>query len=227
VGDNTAGKRAAAYWFSDGLPDILAGLAYLLFGLVWSWIHVAAIPGWAKLVLVLPVMALHGVVLFSKDRAILEFFKARTTYRRTGYARPPEDERWQRRDTMLHLFPAKERPGSANVSGYGRRTVLVVWWAAYIGAPPEVRAGGLFTTVLMAAALYVFNRKTEHPCDWRGLLPLAVSGALLDGWGWHPVEWEQRMGPLMVLGGAWLLARGVWMLVLYWRRSPAPAAERA
>ena len=37
---DTAGRRAAAYWFIDGLPEIFFGILYLVWGfigLVWGF----------------------------------------------------------------------------------------------------------------------------------------------------------------------------------------------
>ena len=84
-----AGRRAAAYWFIDGLPEIVFGVVYLALGSVGlAWGSDRKNP-WMTGALLVVVLAF--LLLFWKDRAILDYCKARVTYPRTGYVRPPAE----------------------------------------------------------------------------------------------------------------------------------------
>ncbi len=87
--DELAGQRAAAYWFSDGLPELLFGFALAACGAVGlAWI--VYLPN--ELMRVAFGLTLLGLIALSIwDRKVLDALKARLTYPRTGYAQPPAD----------------------------------------------------------------------------------------------------------------------------------------
>ncbi len=78
----TPGQRAAAYWFIDGLPELAFGFGYLLSGCAGLLRALTYPAGWTKVVLATASCLL--LILWICHRPILEWFKARLTYRRTG-----------------------------------------------------------------------------------------------------------------------------------------------
>lgn len=85
---NSPGRRAAAYWFVDGLSEIAFGLVMLIYGVF------ATVTGgldrlnwWMFCGVIVGLVLLFG--MYIKHRRILDYLKARITYPRTGYARPP------------------------------------------------------------------------------------------------------------------------------------------
>lgn len=82
-----AERRARRYWFVDGLPQILGGLAQLIFaGVLWFWMS----PGWSIVDVAIGfVLLLFSLSLTRADRTILGWIKSRITYPRTGYAAVP------------------------------------------------------------------------------------------------------------------------------------------
>ena len=85
-----AEQRAWRYWFADGLTNLLLGVNMLLmaFCLLFP-------PRWPP---ALPAMAAWGLALVSylaisiRHREIVEWFKTKTTYPRTGYVQTPTDD---------------------------------------------------------------------------------------------------------------------------------------
>ena len=114
-----AGRRAAAYWFIDGLPEIFFGVLYIAFGsigLVWGF-HLK--NPWSTVALLTMLVAF--MLIFSKDRAILDYLKARVTYPRTGYVSPPgEPERTSGKLITLGTVP----PLDWNVTSFRMRTAF-------------------------------------------------------------------------------------------------------
>jgi hypothetical protein len=82
-----AEQRSWAYWFADGLPNLVAGFACLLIG--FGMIAAQARPR-RLLVVAFGVFAfvLYGLALF-RMKQVIEWLKARITYPRTGYTATP------------------------------------------------------------------------------------------------------------------------------------------
>ena len=230
VTQNTSpGLRAACYWFSDGLPDLVFGVALILAaaaGVLWS---LSAPAPWNR-VYIFPVSACFAL-LFWKYRAILEVLKSRITYPRTGYALPPKETEPPRPDALVSLALAPRRSADENVTTFKARTLPIVWWCFYLSVRAE--ASSLFSVrylaaagwlvplmiVTMAAALYAANRNSEHPYRWWSMLVLALAGV---AFLWVPVPpFLAPMLPLL-LPGAWLAAQGAWTLAGYMRANPYP-----
>lgn len=76
-------RRAAQYWFIDGLAELGIGLFFLLLGaMFWFWDSLAATP-WGFAVFFL---AAFGAAFAA--RRVIQGIKERSTYPRTGYAAP-------------------------------------------------------------------------------------------------------------------------------------------
>lgn len=208
------GRRAAAYWFADGFPDIVFG-ASLGLTAVASLLWCAYSPvGAHKAYFV--IVAAGFLLYFWKERRILEFLKARFTYPRTGYAQPPvEVECGRNALTRLSLSP--KPPGSQNVTFFRQRTVTIVFWFAYLIWNPQGRWQVPVMMLALAIALYVINRKSEHPYAWWSVLILALLGALFL-LASIPVPFAPLLA--LLLTGAWLTAQGVATLAGYLHANP-------
>ena len=125
--DNSAlpdyGRRAAQYWFVDGLPDLIFGLALLVWGLV-ALLSYLFFPGLsAKLLMFAGGIAF--LVLFWQDRKIIDAVKSWVTYPRTGYVRPPGDPETIPESRIMSLASSPQKPPEGNVTFFRLRTVLV------------------------------------------------------------------------------------------------------
>jgi hypothetical protein len=217
VGDPvlTPGRRAAAYWFVDGLPDIVFGLTLLVFGAAGILWRIYAPHPW---VYDLWLMLAGFGLFYWKERAALDFLKSHVTYPRTGYAQPPDEASPPALLTSLSLNPA--RPADDNVTHFMRRTVMAVWFVLYCSFskdPP--RSIAPLQMVALAVALYVANRDSERPFRWWSTLILALTGLVFLWW-----DVPRLLQPMlsMVLAGAWLAAQGVYTLANYLRAIPSP-----
>ncbi len=101
---DTPGRRAAAYWFIDGLPEIVAGagLAALGGGAVWfGQFHPRSWPVRAGF---LALGFISMMVVYAFHRSISLFLKSHLTFPRTGYVSPPSDwEDVSKRETVMSL----------------------------------------------------------------------------------------------------------------------------
>jgi hypothetical protein len=222
VQPEAAGRRAAAYWFIDGLPEILFGIVYVVWGcigLVWGFYLKNPWIGWSMVV-----VALAFLPLWWKAPAILDYFKARLTYPRTGYVRPPadmSDGRWH----MITLGLASP-PIDSNVTSFRLRTAWAFLLASVL-VPADPSAARWTVPALMAlvaVAVYVWNRREAHPYSWQSALAIALAGLLSAG---VEVPLDGRRHIPLLIGGLWLLAHGVPTLVRYLRTYPAPKGEAA
>jgi hypothetical protein len=213
----TPGRRAAAYWFIDGLPELVFGLAYLSLGLVpailWHWSVLAAKAS-------LIVLALAFLVLFIWDRRILGWLKARITYPRTGYAGPPGEPE-SMASLEIESFGGLVTPRD-NVTSFRNRAVVVfVLGSNALALLPAPWAPAL-VMVAVAAMLWGLNQSAGHAYPWWAVLPLAVSGFLF----WDiPLSHKAREALPFVLGGLWLTVRGALTLFWYLKENPLPPKE--
>src|ERR1019366_7973808 len=143
--------------FIDGLPEIFFGILYLLWGcigLVWvfyvenRWLRWSMAP-----------VVLAFLLLWWKAPTILDYFKARLTYPRTGYVNPPADipdGRWH----MITLGLASP-PVDSNVTSFQLRTALIFVAAGEFVNPDAPFAVGRWSVpvlmALAAVAVYVWN----------------------------------------------------------------------
>ena len=222
VQPESAGRRAAAYWFIDGLPEILFGIAYLIMGatgMAWGFY-----PKRPWMLGALGVSPLVFLLLLWKDRAILDFCKARLTYPRTGYAKPPGDPK-----------PAPSYPwgtrrfgwrADSNVTAFRVRTAFVFIFAWQVASFPFIgeRWGMPVLMALAAVAVFASSLRDAHPYSWQSALAIALAG-LLSAIVEMPRD-ARHFVPLLI-GGVWLLAQGVPALVRYLRTYPVPKGEGA
>jgi len=226
IAGQSPGKRAAAYWFIDGLPEIGFGLLYLawsVLGLVWGSSPNSAWMKWAVVA-----ASLAFLVFFCWDRRILDFVKARLTYPRTGYVRPPKEPSQKQPDPFLSLAEAPP-PLDENVTYFRMRTAFLFFVAMQLvsmttsgGSERPARWSVPVVMMAVAALEYYWTRDDARPYSvW--------SSAAIAAAGWLTVAWElparsTAFLPLLI-GGLWLSAHGLWSLVRYLRANPRPQYE--
>ena len=217
------GRRAAAYWFVDGLPEILLGLVLVVFGaLAMLW----RIGGPGQLRRFDFAVFFAGIILYgSLGRRFLDFLKLRFTYPRTGYVQPPEEDEW-RVETMTTLDLRHRPPSRENVTSFHLRTELPIVFVAFLWSSDWSSGGSEIgrwyaplATIALAAALYGLNRRSEHPYRWWPALILALVGLAF--------LWVDVPGPLrhplpLLLAGLWLAVQGAYTLLHYLRANPQP-----
>jgi hypothetical protein len=214
------GRRAASYWFVDGLPETLFGLALVMMAaFVFLWRMYAPKP-WIRFDWM--IVGVGFLLYYLVERRVLDFLKSHVTYPRTGYVQPPEESEW-RVQTLTTLSLRPDPPAKENVTSFHWGTVGLIFWVFYYlfmfdGNP----AGRWLVPVVMpalAVTLYAVNRRSEHPYRWWSALILALAGPVFL-WVDVPVP-LQRPLPLLLAGG-WLLAQGGCTLVHYLRANPYP-----
>jgi hypothetical protein len=217
MGDYSASpaRRAAAYWFIDGLQEIVSGAAMALCGGMGLALWSAGLS---------PLFGFLGLLLLWKDRGVVEFLKTRLTYPRTGYVRPPEDAEDDPPQTIVTLMSVPAAAVDKNVTHFRYRTVTpLVMGALYTGLTDRAWIWPVAVCIAVAA-LYVLNRKLERPYRWWELLPLAAAGAALMRLN---MSRDLRPFPALVLAGAWLLVLGGGKLARYLRLHPRPGRAGA
>jgi hypothetical protein len=233
----SAGRRAAAYWFIDGLPEIAFGLVFLIPGIlgivmgVLKESHKQTAWNTTLFLIIFNGFWILFFILCVADRRVLDFFKSRLTYPRTGYARPPVNpapdqdslvDLWtpdKRRLEILTLSTA--RPPDQNVSAFKARTVFT-FLTAFIIAQVLVQAGigrwGIaILMIVLAVAIYTLNRREVRSYSLWSVSPIALAGILSVTVAFPHLS--QIFLPWIV-GGAWLVVQGGWSLVRYLRSYP-------
>ena len=220
VPENSPGRRAAANWFIDGLPEIVTGLEFAILGWMATWLLHQQL--WFERLLAAGVLVLLTFLVYGGDRTITEFFKARVTYPRTGYVQPPmHAEELQRSELVVSLA----RPPNENVTDFRRRTVTVLFFGWILPGAINPPWGLPVAMTATALALYLLNRRSERPYRWWYAFLLPAAGLL-----WMFLDSRRGEGDLVrqfrvfVIAGLWLSAQGAWTLYEYLRRNPRPSA---
>jgi hypothetical protein len=213
---DSAGRRAAVYWFSDGLPEIAFGLIYLVWGVLgMAWrFHVGGYWTFAAML-----AAMCGFfVVYVNDRRIVDILKARVTYPRTGYVRPP----------AIPGSPSGGMAGTAtpesrdrNVTLFRDSTVYMFFFAMVIVFWAHGRWGVPVAMTIATVLIHFLSRYEARPYSWWTVSPIALAGwatACLD-----LPPGSREFLPILI-GGVWLLWRGTWTLARYLRAHPRPVA---
>ena len=221
---NSPGRRAAAYWFADGLPEMLFGLFFLVPSvLILAFEELHWQNWWVSSVIA--AMGLLGYLMWFLHRRVLNFFKARITYPRTGYAQPPHDFPDKSHPDYKILTLATANPADENVSSFTSRTIPYicggVFFMQLFMQLNETRWGLPLAMTGLAATIYFVNRDEARPYSWRAVLPLALAGFIAAPFD---LELMSRTFMPMAICGAWLLGIGIWTLVRYLRANPKPDA---
>jgi len=216
---STAGRRAAVYWFEDGLPEIVVGVPLILTGIAGVLLRLY-LDLWIRVFYVAGAACFFAVVGF--HRYSLDLLKARITYPRTGYVRPPSVTRSDP-DQVLGLHLDRPTPPASN-QNVTRFPFVIAMIFSYVPLLVSVYGlGGAWSLpvamVVISGLLYVFQHDSEHEYSLWSLLPLAASGFL--PWVIGTPDRALRFLPWL-FGGIWLLLRGVWTLTRYLHRHPRP-----
>ena len=217
---DSAGRRAAAYWFSDGLPEIVAGTGLAALGGGLLWFHrnrPDAIQD--RLLYILPLLAVV-VLVFTFQRSINLYLKSRVTFPRTGYVRPPTQEAPQTEGlTTLELKGQPQRPPSENVTRFRYVVVNLLICGFALGGAFEQPVGIPIALTVLAVLLYTGSRNSERPYHWASMLLLPLMGLFV-----MPLSLNGRgnSAAALLVGGAWLAGQGLWRLVFYLRLHPKP-----
>jgi hypothetical protein len=220
---DSPGRRAAAYWFVDGLPEIAFGLTLLIFGIYG--IAGIGLHRSSRWILCGYFVALGlFVAMLGNHRRIVEFFKARITYPRTGYARPPKDSPsayyWGGKILTLGLGTAHRI--DENVSSFRNHTVWMFIYASCIMFNLPVRwilSLWMLPLVmtLIATLIYFWNRDDVRRFSLSAVLPIAAGGFIATEFN---LTSEARQFAPLAIGGAWLLVIGICALFGYLRAHP-------
>ena len=215
----TPGRRAAAYWFIDGLPEIVAGVGFVALGGGAVWFSHIQPHTWPIRTTFLALFFVSLTVLFGLHRPISLFLKSRVTFPRTGYVRPPSEwEEVANREAVLTLhLEGAARPPDQNVTRFRASTIWMIFFAQIPAEAIPSPFGLPIALSGVAILLYVLHRNSERPYHWASVLLLPVAGIAAvplrmsqDETGWTAI----------LIGGVWLAAQGAWRLLGYVRRNP-------
>jgi hypothetical protein len=219
------GRRAASYWFVDGLPELLFGLTVVLFSVLGLLLRIDAPARWMRAGDQLQPdswIFFAGLALyFCLERRLLDVLKSRVTYPRTGYVSPPEEqERKVETLIVLNLHPVP--PPKGNVTYFRLRTEVPVSafaWLFWLNGNPLDRWLAPSLMPAMAITLFLANRKSDHPYSWKSTLILGLTGPALLLIN-VPAYYQLPLPSLLV--GAWLSTQGVFALIHYLQANPYP-----
>jgi hypothetical protein len=221
--NQSPGRRAAVYWFADGLPEIVFGLLLLIPGalflalenLHWQnrWLKPGFIEGYLFFYLL-------GHAIWFLYRPVLNYIKGRITYPRTGYVRPPNDFPDRKPDDHKILTLGTISPADDNASSFVRHSVPIICAGVFLTGILRATFWGLPLVMIgIAVGIYFLNRKDVPSYSLLAVLPIALAGliaAALD------LTQEIRWLMPLVICSAWLLAVGIWTLIRYLRTHPKP-----
>lgn len=197
-------RRPARYWNEDGLPELVMGVVWMVWG--GSWLVGNALPRgpvWNVFWLITPaLLALSGVAAVWATKKL----KARVTFPRTGYVA------WKAPTPAQRLLTA----AVAVVSGAALAALLVKSRADGL---ERVAAPGLGVMLSLGFVVASLTQRAPHLLALGGvalLLGLAF-GAL--GTGWNAANW------MLVAIGAALVAVGAARLRRFLLRNPVESHE--
>jgi hypothetical protein len=207
------GRRAAAYWFEDGIPHLVLGAAFLL-AVATAAVCMALLTRHRYLRTGLITAAF--LPYFLVRVRLVNALKQRLVYPRTGYVTPPEEGPLPEPLTSLHIRPVGKQE---NVTLFEMRTGMVIFFALItpIQDAPQWFLPALMTA--LAAILYWLNRRTENPYSPLSVVALASLG-LGSYWLNLPADYSNVV--CWLIASSWLTGLGAWRLIRYLRTHPAP-----
>lgn len=221
---DTPGRRAAAYWFIDGLPEIVAGVGFVGLGGSAAWFGQFRPHSWSDRTAFMVLGLISLMVVFGYGRSISLFLKSRVTFPRTGYVRPPSDwEEVSQKETVISLGLAGEtRTPDQNVTHFRSSTIGVVICGNVLAGVIAKPIGLPIAMSAIAVLLYALHRNSERPYHWASVLPLPVAGigAML-----LHMQQDVNAWTAVLIGGVWLAAQGGWRLIGHVRRHPSAPVE--
>ena len=216
---DTPGRRAAAYWFIDGLPEIVAGIGLVGLGGGAAWFGQIRQHSWSDRTEFVVLGLISLMVVFIYGRSISLFLKSRVTFPRTGYVRPPSDwEQVSRQETVisLGLVGEQHRPDQ-NVTRFQSSTIAVIFLGNIVAGVIAKPIGLPIAMSTVAILLYALHRDSERPYSWASVLPLPAAGI---GAMFLHMQQDANAWTAVLIGGGWLAVQGAWRLLGYVRRHP-------
>jgi hypothetical protein len=225
---NTPGRRAAAFWFSDGLVEIVFGL----FVVLWAGWGIASsfklLHPWMLLIGWLIVYGLFFPLMYRYPK-VIDYLKTRITYPRAGYAQPPA-ELSPDQDFLHDMFTGTKSLQlitlknasfiSENVTDFRVRALTLIFTAHTLGLIGYSYPVKWLIPILMtafAALAFLLNRKDAHSYSWYSVIPIILVGFL-------PIAMEFPRQFIMVFPvlvyGTWLLLQGSLALTRFLRDNP-------
>ena len=214
-----AQRRAWNYWFEDGLPTLVGGFGCVVFGLSFIFDR----PPFFRLLLA----AVYGVIIL-RNRAIIDWLKARLTYPRTGYVTPPcspQDELPPLPDLAalsLHADQAQLAKTAGEKHEQKKRMMLVlamlmaaVLGTMFIDRPWSFAIAGID----LALALWIMNGK-DFRLSWIVIGAIPLIGFSLAIFPPEALTPAHRLGSFAAVGGLLIVADGAVALVGYLWRNP-------
>ena len=200
-------QRTRSYWYSDGIAEMVGGLAFVLVGLP---MYAAARTG----ITLLSTISLFSMILFFPLSArVVLHLKDRITHQRTGYVKYPRPVITRRRKvSILALLIAIS--AAVIVSSRGNYTL----------------SGTLGKSMLLgmgfgiAGLLVVRAWKMQMP---RFFINAAISSGFALALGFMATGFVEGVGLLLSVVGAASFVIGMVALLSYIRRHPKSAAETA
>jgi hypothetical protein len=219
---DTPGRRAAAYWFIDGLPEIVAGIGFVGLGGGTVWFGQFRPHSWSDRTAFVALGLVSLVVVFVYGRSIMLFLKSRVTFPRTGYVTPPSDEEPKGATIITLGLAGEQRPPDQNVTRFRSSTIAVIFSGNVVAGVIAKPIGVPIAMSAVAVLLYALHRNSERPYHWASVLPLPAAGigAMLLHMPQDANAWTA-----VLIGGLWLAAQGAWRLIGYVRRHPRAPME--
>lgn len=218
-----AEQRAWNYWFVDGLPSLVSGVACVL--IATSLLSGATRPRHTILVIVGIVSLLLYVFLLIRLKNVVEWLKERITYPRTGYVAPPnfpDNEALPVHLTTLSLGQTEARRASEVDQQYRDRKHLmwmIIVLAAVAAAATwfiESRWICLVVGIGVGGALWLATRKKQR-ISWIEITAMPLVGF----WAFLvPVHRQDRLLVFVAGGGIALIISGTVSLIRYLRQNP-------
>jgi hypothetical protein len=219
------GRRAAAYWFADGIEETVFGsvMASLSIGAILYGLY--APKPWNKFDATCIIEYISIFVYAAVRLDAVSFLKSRLVYSRTGYAGRPEEFLPAAGQLNILSITAPEKP-KQNVTRWGNRSLLFVALISFVTVPwrwqhsapkwfgPALLAG-------LALTLSLRNRDSECPYGRFSTSVLALMGL---PFLWLSVPWPVQAWFPVALGGLWMTAIGLGKLARHLRANPRSTA---
>jgi hypothetical protein len=196
---NDVARRPARYWNLDGLPELMLGLLWMIWGA--AWLFGESLPhDWRRNTYWLVVPAALAALVVTMNRMI-RALKERITFPRAGYVAWKEPEA---RTSMAF--------GAAVV---GTAMILAVAVLNVGGRPFEVRAPAVLSVILSVATLAVgVKQRTPHHMALGGILLILTLAIGTVASGWAAFNW------MLLAAGAAFTMMGAVRLALFLRAHP-------
>lgn len=230
-----AERRAQQHWFEDGLPSLIAGMGCLVLAFFMLYLKNGHSP--FKIVLLLSALTLYWAIS-QHHLEIVDWLKAKLSYPRTGYVRPPhlpEDKSLPLDFTMLSMKGVDTTPPEEIRRAHAVRTrrfligfflVLVTFVAIAYFRSSWIYSPWIYSAFsLFFVAVGWLTARTEHrPVSW-----ILLVGILLVGFCMSVLQLRGIVGPGQVgycLAGIGLVALvdGAVSLFRFLRHNPRPTS---